>query len=598
VINDILDFSKIEAAKIALEEIDFDLRECVEGSLKTLALRADEKGLELLDEVVPSLPQMLTGDPGRLRQVLINLLGNAIKFTPKGEVVLKVQAERQNESEIILHFVVSDTGVGIERSKLQSIFESFNQADTSTTRVFGGTGLGLTISKSLIEMMGGNIWVESEFGAGSHFHFTAKFGVGAERGSGKHKVANASVLDGVKVLIVDDNSTNRRILEGLVKQWGMNSTAVPDARAALVELSAAQEIKKPYRLMLTDMNMPEVDGFTLVEQVAERPAISTTTIMMLSSTGQAGDAARCESLGIAAYILKPVRQSELREAITRVLQSRDQSQSIPLITQETLHQNQHTGRSLNIMLAEDNLVNQKVAVRMLENRGHRVTVVGNGKEALIAMARRTYDLVLMDVQMPEMDGLEATRQLRDRELKQGLMSRQTVVAMTALVMEGDRERCLAAGMDGYLSKPIRQQELDQVLNSFATGSPASAPMRKQPAAPQLSVNTSELLERVDGDRELIAELLDLIRHDYPGQIEAMRRAIACNNGEALEQLAHAMKGALGNLAAITGAEIVGELERIGRAGHTADAAKRLTELEAELGRVVRQLEGMCMETVQ
>jgi len=598
VINDILDFSKIEAAKIALEEIDFDLRECVEGSLKTLALRADEKNLELLDEVASGLPQTLTGDPGRLRQVLINLLGNAIKFTTKGEVVLKVQAERQNKSEIILHFVVSDTGVGIERSKLQSIFESFNQADTSTTRVFGGTGLGLTISKSLIEMMGGNIWVESELGVGSHFHFTAKFGVGAQRSSGKHKVANAGILDGVKVLIVDDNSTNRRILEGLVRQWGMYSTAVPDAQAALAELSAAQEIKRPYRLMLTDMNMPEVDGFTLVEQVAERPAISTTTIMMLSSTGQVGDAARCEALGIAAYILKPVRQSELREAISRVLQSTGHGQPVPLITQETLLQTQHSGKSLNIMLAEDNLVNQKVAVRMLENRGHRVTVVGNGKEALAAMARRTYDLVLMDVQMPEMDGLEATRQLRDRELKQGLLSRQTVVAMTALVMEGDRERCLAAGMDGYLSKPIRQQELDQVLNNFATESSEVAPVQQRPTAPQVSVLASELLERVDSDHELIAELLDLLRHDYPEQIEAMRRAIACGNGDALEKTAHAMKGALGNLAAINGAEIAGELERIGKSGSTTDAAKRLAELEAELGRVVRQLESLCMETVQ
>ena len=296
----------------------------MEGSLKTLALRADEKGLELLDEVAANLPQMLMGDPGRLRQVLINLLGNAIKFTPKGEVVLKVYAENQNTQEITLHFVVSDTGVGIERSKLQSIFESFNQADTSTTRLFGGTGLGLTISKSLIEMMGGNIWVESELGIGSSFHFTAKFGVVVERGSGVHKIANAAILDGVKVLVVDDNRTNRRILEGLMKQWGMNATAVPDGYAALAELSMAQELEKPYRLMLTDMNMPEIDGFSLVEQVAERPAICTTTIMMLSSTGQTGDASRCEALGIAAYILKPVRQSELRDAIIRVLQSKQQ----------------------------------------------------------------------------------------------------------------------------------------------------------------------------------------------------------------------------------------------------------------------------------
>jgi len=598
VINDILDFSKIEAAKIALEEIDFDLRECVEGSLKTLALRADEKSLELLDEVALDLPQMITGDPNRLREVLINLLGNAIKFTPKGEVVLKVHAERQNEGEIILHFVVSDTGVGIERSKLQAIFESFNQADTSTTRVFGGTGLGLTISKSLIEMMGGNIWVESEPGVGSHFHFTAKFGIAAERGSGKHKVLNTAVLDGVKVLIVDDNHTNRRILEGLVKQWGMNPTAVPDAQTALVELSTAQEIEKPYRLMLTDMNMPDIDGFGLVEQVSERPAISTTTIMMLSSAGQIGDAARCEALGIAAYILKPVRQAELREAITRVLQAKEQSQPLPLITQDTLQPAQPATKSLNILLAEDNPVNRKVAVRMLENRGHHVAIAVNGKEALAAMERRTYDLVLMDVQMPEMDGLEATRQLRDREMTQGQMSRQTVVAMTALVMEGDRERCLAAGMDGYLSKPIRQKELDQVLNSYAIEESEIVEVQERRDTPLVSVLTDELLERIDGDRALLTELLDLLRQDYPGQIETMRRAVAAENRTVLERVGHAMKGALGNLAAVNAAEIAGELERIGKSGDTAQALNRLAELEDELGRVVKQLESMCLETVQ
>jgi len=601
VINDILDFSKIEAAKIELEEIDFDLRECVEGSLKTLALRADEKNLELLDEVAPELPQMITGDPGRVRQVLINLLGNAIKFTPKGEVVLKVLAERQNDQEITLHFVVSDTGVGIERSKLQAIFESFNQADTSTTRVFGGTGLGLTISKSLIEMMGGNIWVESELGVGSHFHFTAKFGIGAERGSGVHKIAHATaVLEGVKVLIVDDNSTNRRILEGLVKQWGMSPVAVPDASSALVELSVAHERNKPYRLMLTDMNMPNVDGFGLVEQVSERPAISTTTIMMLSSAGQTGDAARCEALGIAAYILKPVRQSELREAIIRVLQGSEQGQPGTLITQDSLQplQQQPTGKSLNILLAEDNPVNQKVAVRFLENRGHKVTVVGNGKEALVAMGRRSYDLVLMDVQMPVMDGLEATRQLRDREMKQGMMSRQTVVAMTALVMEGDRERCLAAGMDGYLSKPIRQKELDQVLNSYAIESNEPEEVQKPQTSMQTSVLVEDLLERIGGDRELLAELLDLLRQDYPNQLEALRKAIRTNNCQAIEQLGHAMKGALGNLAAIHAAEIASELERLGKTGDTAHAAKRLSELEVEMGKVVNQLESLCMETVQ
>jgi len=596
VINDILDFSKIEAAKVELEEIDFDLCECVEGAIKSLALRADEKGLELLSEVVNGAPEMVTGDPGRLRQILINLVGNALKFTLEGEVSLRVQADLIEDNAVTLHFIVSDTGLGIEPGKLESIFESFNQADTSTTREYGGTGLGLTISRSLIEMMGGRLWVESEHGVGSRFHFTAKVGIAKVNRIADEGPHHDVILQGVKVLIVDDNRTNRRILEGLVRRWGMKPTAMPDGEKALAELLSAQRLNEPYRLILTDMHMPKMDGFGLVEHIKEAPGLSAATIMMLTSGGQRGDSARCEQLGISAYLLKPVRQAELREAISRVLQPRDESRSRVVITQDKLSKEHSVAVSMKILLAEDNPVNQKLAIRLLEKRGHHVTVVGNGRLAVAAMERHAYDLVLMDVQMPEMDGLEATRRLRERESSTG--SHQNVVAMTALVMKGDKERCMQAGMDGYLSKPIRQQELDEMLSQYSTISHQDAPVPETRDTAQYSVCTEELLDRVDGERAFIAELLDLLRGDYPGQLEEIRDAIAMQDCAALQQVSHALKGALSNLAAPIASRIAGDLETMARSGNIANARALLDELEQEMKLVVDQLEGLCLETAQ
>ena len=403
VINDILDFSKIEAGKVDLEEIDFDLYECIEGALKTLALRADEKGLELLCEVSPEVSETVAGDPGRLRQILINLVGNAVKFTNEGEISLKVEAEVIEDKAATLHFVVSDTGMGIPPAKLKAIFDSFSQADTSTTREFGGTGLGLTISKRLVEMMGGRIWVESEPGVGSRFHFTIRMGTMPTPMVVVESATSPALLRGVKVLIVDDNRTNRRILEGLVRRWGMTPTMSSDAEKALGELSAANAAGKPFDLILTDMHMPKMDGFGLVEQIKQNSGPSTATIMMLTSGGQRGDAARCGELGIAAYLLKPVRQSELRDAIARVLGAKERAGATSMITRKTLEEDADPKKSLHILLAEDNPVNQKLAVRLLEKRGHFVVVAGNGKEALEALDKKSFDLVLMDVQMPEMD---------------------------------------------------------------------------------------------------------------------------------------------------------------------------------------------------
>jgi len=598
VINDVLDFSKIEAGKVDLEEIDFDLCECIEGALKTLALRADEKDIELLCEVSPGVAETVTGDPGRLRQILINLVGNALKFTAEGEVSLKVQAELIEEKAMTLHITVSNTGVGISPEKLNHIFDSFSQADTSTTREYGGTGLGLTISRRLIEMMGGRIWVESELGVGSRFHFTVRLGTTVPNEVVVEIPGAPAILRGVKVLILDDNRTNRRILEGLVKRWGMNPTATADGEIALSALSAAFEANDPYGLILTDMHMPKMDGFTFVEHVKERPELCTATIMMLTSGGQRGDATRCGELGISAYLLKPVRQSELREAIQRVLSAKDQPGAIPMITQTSLREDVQAARGLHVLLAEDNPVNQKLAIRMLEKRGHHVVLAGNGKEALSALEKRAYDLVLMDVQMPIMDGLEATRLLREKE--KGTDRRQAVVAMTALVMKGDRERCIEAGMDGYLSKPIRPQELDDVLDIYLRREPveAEAADAEQENPVEAPVCTEELLERIDGDRGFLQELLELFRGDYPALMQRARAAVSAGDAVGLQRVGHTLQGLLGNLAAPIASRIAGELEVMGATGNLGSAQGKVNELAQELVRVTESLEGLCMEPVQ
>ncbi len=464
VINDILDFSKIEAGKIDLEAVDFNLRDCLETSLKTLAIRADEKGLELLCEVAPEVPEVVRGDSGRLRQVIINLTGNAIKFTDNGEVALKVQVEATNEHDLTLRITVADSGIGIPKEKLQLVFEPFSQADTSTTRKYGGTGLGLTISSRLVEMMGGKIWVESELGRGSQFHFTTRFGIADAKVIEVGTIAPPEVLRAVKVLVVDDNHTNRRILEGMLGRWEMKSTSAENGEEAVRKLFEAQEAGEPFALILMDVHMPKMDGFELIARIRQGTNSSTATIMMLTSAGHRGDAARCQELGVAAYLLKPIRQSELHEAVARVLGAREQKGAIPLITRYSLHDAREPSAALRVLLAEDNPVNQRLASRLLEKRGHSVVVAANGLEALEAIEKESFDLVFMDVQMPVMDGFEATAAIRKKEGASGI--HLLIVALTAHAMKGDREKCLAIGMDGYLAKPIRPQELDETLRSY------------------------------------------------------------------------------------------------------------------------------------
>ena len=463
VLNDVLDFSKIEAGKLDLDPISFRLRDSLHDTLKLLALRADEKGLELTFDVRPEVPERVVGDPTRLRQIIVNLVGNAIKFTPRGEVGLEVAAESRTEDQALLHFVVRDTGIGIAPEKQKIIFEAFSQADGSTTRTFGGTGLGLTISSRLVSMMGGRMWVESEPGKGSRFHFTAQ--VGTAREAVSIEPAQRVRLSGLRVLVVDDNPTNRRILAGMLRGWGMEPELAPSGAEAITMLQEADQSGSAFALLLVDAQMPEMDGFTLVQRVRQQTDLRKMTIMMLTSAGQRGDAARCRELGIAAYLVKPIVQWQLLDAILNVLGARaqqaQQALEAPLVTRHSLRESH---RSLRILLVEDNPVNQMLASRLLEKQGHTVVVTSNGRKALEALEKQKFDLVVMDVSMPEMDGFEAAAAIRASEGVAG--SHIPIIAMTAHAMTGDRQRCLAAGMDAYISKPIQPQELFQAIKTL------------------------------------------------------------------------------------------------------------------------------------
>ena len=460
VINDILDFSRMEAGKFELDPIDFNLRDAIGDTANAMALRAHQKGLELIVDVDAAVPHTLRGDAGRLRQILVNLLGNAIKFTPQGEVVLRVATEVAPQ-DVVLHVSVRDTGVGIPLDRQKSVFEAFTQADGSVTRTYGGTGLGLTISSQLVRLMGGRLWVESEAGRGSTFHFTASFAL-VQAPAAVAAAPDAVDLRDLPVLVVDDNATNRRLLEEMVIGWRMVPTLAASAPEALAALRVAQESGRPFHLVLTDVHMPDMDGFTLAEAVNKDPTLAGAIIVMLTSAGQRGDAARCRELGIAAYLSKPIKRSELRDAILLALGGQSAERDRPaLVTRHSLREARQTGR---ILLVEDNRVNQLVARRLLESRGYTVVVANNGREALGILDEAAFvgfGCVLMDVQMPEMDGFECTAIIREREQTTG--SHLQIIAMTAHAMAGDDARCLAAGMDAYLSKPIEATKFFDVV---------------------------------------------------------------------------------------------------------------------------------------
>lgn len=467
VINDILDFSKIEVGKLSLDPIEFQLRDHLGQAMKILAGRAHEKGLELACFVPPELPDFVVGDPVRLRQVILNLVGNAIKFTEKGEVVLRVELEEQDADGMSLHLSVSDTGIGIPREKQELIFEPFSQADTSTTRRYGGTGLGLSICSRLIGMMNGRLWLESELGQGATFHFTARFG--RANASSIPVSHDPGILENLRVLIVDDNATNRLILEKTLTHWRMQPASASGSDAALEMLQQARAAGTPFDLMLVDCHMPDVDGFMFVELLKQQREQENLVIVMLTSGGQRGDGVRCKELGIAAYLTKPVLQSDLLETLLRVLGQRpNRAEPSQLVTRHTLRE----GRlPLRVLLAEDNQVNQRLAVRLLEKEGHSVVVAGDGVKALEALETQQFDLILMDVQMPVMDGVETTAAIRKRETASG--THVPIVAMTAHAMAGDRQRFLSLGMDGYVSKPIHSRDLYDAIDNVLAPSRTS-----------------------------------------------------------------------------------------------------------------------------
>ncbi len=456
-VKDVLDLSKIESEKLTLERAAFDLHDVVGDTAKSLALSAHQRGLELVCHVCPDVPKIVVGDQGRLRQILFNLIGNAIKFTEHGEVILEIWAESQTDEDIVLHFSVCDTGIGVPEDKRAAIFRMFEQADNSTRRCFGGTGLGLTISMRLVKMMEGRIWVESEVSKGSTFHFTAHF----ERAPDDHSQTSAArpeVVRGVTVLAVDDNATNRHILECVLLSWETSPTLAAGADEALERLQQAARTDEPFQLVIADAHMPVTDGFQLVERIRTDASLGNPAVIVLTSGNEPGDVGRCADLGIAAHLLKPIKQSELFDAIAKIFDADQGEAQFVAIAPDPLSR---PDECLQILLVEDSVVNQKLAQAVLRKRGHQVAIANNGLEALATLRSQDFDLVLMDIQMPEMDGFQATAAIRSDEQQTG--GHMPIVALTAHVLKGDRERCLEAGMDDYVAKPIRAKVLFETI---------------------------------------------------------------------------------------------------------------------------------------
>ncbi len=605
-INDILDLSRIEAGRLDLDLIPFELRDTVGDTLKSVATRAAQKGIELTHYVAPEVPDLIKGDPGRLRQVLINLVGNGIKFTERGEVVVQVEAERESPDAVSLHFTVRDTGIGIPEERQRIIFDPFTQADGSTTRRYGGTGLGLAITKELVAMMGGRIWVESQVGVGSTFHFTADFGVSRSETRGPPHDLRPVDLEGVPVLVVDDNPTNRRILAQLLANWRMKPVQAASGEEALALLAEASFAGTPFSLVLLDWMMPGMDGMAVAEKVLAAPPLKAPRIIVLTSAGQRGDASRCREMGVAAYLTKPVKQSELLDTIMTVMAAHSEDRAV-LVTRHFLRETREARTvaalaPVRVLLAEDNPMNQKVVIRMLERDGHTVIVAGNGREALHDLAEGTYDLVLMDVQMPEMDGIEATARIRARERECG--GHMPIIALTAHAMKGDKARCLEAGMDDYVTKPVTRASLleamARVLPISSRGAqpqdspePADATMAQKPgtsdAPPERALDRTAILDRLGGDLDLIREIVNLFLDEYSSHLSRIREAFSRRDAEAIQRAAHAFKGMIANFGAQAAVDAAQRVEMAARQGDLEEAQRALFLLEDEAMRLASAL---------
>ena len=592
IINDILDFSKVEAGMVELEHLPFSLREHLGDTLKTMGVRADEKQLELAWHAAANVPDFVIGDAGRIRQILVNLTGNAIKFTQSGEIIVRVMVDGESRDSTVLHFTVTDTGIGIPENKRDTIFDAFTQADASTTRNYGGTGLGLSISSQLVKLMEGQIWVDSEVGRGSTFHFTLKLGVATELARAPAPL-DIECLRNVPVLIVDDNATNRQILYEVLRQWQMRPVLVASGREALAEMQRAKQAGEIFPLVLTDCHMPEMDGFTLSELIHADPELSGATIMMLTSGVRKGAHERCRELGIQATLLKPIKQSELQSAIVNAISGVGRC-DVPVQIESSLlaDDSGKSNRVLRILLAEDNPVNQKVVIRTLEKRGHQIQLAVNGRLAVDASATDEFDVILMDVQMPEMDGLTATRSIRQRERHSG-GRHVPIIAMTAHAMKGDQERCLEAGMDDYLTKPIKFSDLFIALDKWtAVATPTSAATHPAVATADrlpLAFNKSVALEMVAGDATTLQEIADLFLQDCPALISQISQAIAKGDSASLVSAAHMLKGSTGYFGSTVASESAARLEQLGRTEQLAPAADVYQELEQQVLQLTTEL---------
>jgi|SoiMethySBSTD1v2_1073268.scaffolds.fasta_scaffold18751_2 two-component system, sensor histidine kinase and response regulator len=581
-INDILDFSKIEARKLDLDSIEFDLRDILEDTLRLLSLRAQQKGLELACYIRPDVPDALVGDPGRLRQIIFNLVGNAIKFTEHGEVVLHAEVQTCSQTQVELRFAVRDTGIGIPPEKRQLIFEAFEQADRSMTRKYGGTGLGLAISSQLVKLMGGRLWLEGGHGQGSTFCFTAPFARQKESATQSRVKAPANLRD-LSVLVVEDNATNRRILEEMLVSWQLKPTLVASGQKALEVMHQAREAGNPFALALIDSQMPEMDGFTLAERIQKDRKLVDSAIILLTAPGQPRPATRLRQV---ACVAKPVKQSDLWDTIVSAFGTgaHEESASLP-----DRRRSFRKGRSLRILLAEDNAVNQELAAAILRKQGHTVVIAVNGREALAALdhTSKRFDLILMDVQMPELGGLEATAIIREKEQETG--KHIPIVALTAHALQGDRERCLEAGMDAYLSKPIQPQQLRDLIEDVASTS-----FKRDRRDPDRSgaghvLDGRALLAQVDGNVRLLGKLTRLFLADCPARVSHIRQAMVSRDPQALQQAAHALKGAMANFAARDAVEAALKLEMMGRRRDLAGVEEAYLSLKKEIKRLQRAL---------
>ena len=578
VINDILDFSKIEAGKLDLDHSPFDLRESVGDMMKALAVRAHQKNLEISWQADAEVPNWLVGDVMRLRQIIINLVGNAIKFTQKGEIVLCIQLTKTFDECVELHVSVQDTGIGIPKEKQDVIFASFAQADTSTTRDFGGTGLGLSISSQLVRMMGGRIWIDSDEGQGSTFHFTCELSVQKN----PKKNDDEQSLENIRVVAVDDNKTNRTILRAMLLEWGMSPTVVEDAQATLSVVSAVAEAGNPFPLLITDFHMPGMDGYDLIEEVRRIPGAESTPAIVLSSGFSHESTERGKRLSIVANLMKPTKPSELRRAICHALSP----SSEPNLNEEhpAAEIESESNRQLRILIAEDNLINQKLACRIIEKMGHDATIADNGQEAVDLWREREFDIILMDVQMPIMDGFEATQVIRKAESKSDA-DRIPIIALTAHALKGYRERCIQEGMDDYVSKPMKREQLIKVINKNVYKS------KESDVSAQSVFNQEFALNQVDNDTELMSELWEIFCDQCSEMLGGMESSIASADASGLREHAHTLKGAVSNFGAETSADAAKQLEEMGRDDVLDEAEPTLERLNAELRKLSDEING-------